>query len=142
MVVVSWIQSFITNVAPYKKRKGITMIVRRRESKTLVLDWRNEAVELDELVEKLHTNKEIRGFYILNLRVWMQYFKICKNSLYFNLLQKGLPLCRERLKEVILLTKYFSKEEWPELYMIEKQVSDIIHTLIPLYNLHKKEPSI
>ncbi|OGG15321.1 hypothetical protein A2773_01330 [Candidatus Gottesmanbacteria bacterium RIFCSPHIGHO2_01_FULL_39_10] len=118
------------------------MIVRLRESKTLVLDWRNETVELDELVEKLQTNEEIKGFYILNLRVWMQYFRICKNSLRFNLLQRGLPLCRKRHSEIILLTKHFSKEEWPELYMIEKQINDIVRALIPLYNLHTKEPSV
>lgn len=85
----------------------------------MLINHKNYWVRSKDYVPELKENPETRKLYILNLGIWIQYFKMEK--------RKKEPTdptfhIRKRLSEAKQLASLFAKEDWPELYQTIKNL--------------------
>lgn len=96
----------------------------KEEKDILALDNRGKTIGLLQLVQQLKKEKEKRRLQILSYRVWRNYFRQCKKDTFF-FLRDPLNI-EKKYSEIVLLTKYFTKGEWPELYTVIKEIYELL----------------
>lgn len=89
-----------------------------------ILAYNNEWIKPSELAKKVSGNKEAKRLQTLNFRMYVQYLKRYEETFVLD-----LSFINIKLANISTLTKYFGKNEWPELYKIIEDIKTIADIL-------------
>ena len=85
-----------------------------------ILAYNNKWMKPSELAKKISRDKEAKKLQTLNFRMYAQYPKR-----YEEVFVLDLSFINTTIVHISTLTKYFKKNEWPELYKIVEEIKII-----------------
>lgn len=86
-----------------------------------VLDNNNKMVFVENFVRDLKKSQRIKDCYIINLQIWVNFFRKRMKEGKFN-----TDLIAAKLSEANLVARRFKREEWSKIFKIIEEMKNLI----------------
>jgi hypothetical protein len=96
--------------------------VEKKELKEL-FDFRYQSIYIEDFVQKIKSDNYKKHIEEMKMLVWIKYFRKCQKNPQSFLLDPFL--IERKLDNFVLLTDFFSQDEWPALYEIIRQIGKL-----------------